>query len=103
MRPAPFADLFEAIYVINLAYRADRRLEMSAELARLGLSFDDPKVTLFAAVRPEDAGEFPSVGARGCFMSHLGILHSALALGLRSILILEDDADFTADFVNLGE
>ncbi|MCB2114691.1 MAG: glycosyltransferase family 25 protein [Parvularculaceae bacterium] len=98
----PLAGLADAIFIINLPYRADRRAEMGAELARLGLGLDDPRVRLFEAVRPEDAGEFPSIGARGCFMSHLGVLRAANAQGLKSVLILEDDADFTPEFVKLG-
>jgi glycosyl transferase, family 25 len=90
----PLAE-FEAIYVINLPSRADRRRETSEQLAKLGLSFDAPQVTIFPAVRPEDPGPFPSIGSRGCFMSHLGVLKSAV--GKRSILILEDDVDFVAD------
>ena len=88
-------DLFDRIYVINLAERADRRREMAVELRRVGLSLEDPLVTVFPAVRPPDRGEFESIGARGCFMSHLGVLKDAQAKGLRSILILEDDVDWT--------
>lgn len=90
--------LFSHVYVINLKSRADRRREMADELARIGLSFDHPAVTLFPAVRPEDAGPFPSLGARGCFMSHLGVLADAEARGARAIAILEDDAAFAPDF-----
>ena len=86
---------FERIYVINLPHRADRRAEMAAQLARVGLTFDSPNVTLFKAIRPDDAGEFESIGARGCFMSHLEILRDAR--DLRSVLILEDDLDFVPD------
>lgn len=86
---------FDQIYVINLPCRADRRSEMDAQLHRVGLSFASPKVTLFAAVRPHDDGGFPSIGARGCFMSHLGVLREAQRRGLSSVLILEDDVDFS--------
>jgi len=85
---------FERIYVINLDQRPDRLAEVSAELAALGLAVGDGKVVRFAAVRPADKGEFPSIGARGCFMSHLGVLEDAVARGLDSVLILEDDACF---------
>lgn len=86
--------LFERIYVINLPEREDRRREMMVQLKRIGLA-DDPLVEFFPAVRPPDRGEFESVGARGCFLSHLGVLKDAEARGLRSILILEDDVDWT--------
>jgi glycosyl transferase, family 25 len=87
-------DSFDRIFVINLSTRADRRAEMDAQLRRVGLSLASRNVTVFEAVRPEHEGDFPSIGARGCFMSHLGVLKEALRLGLSSVLILEDDADF---------
>ncbi len=88
----------DKIYVINLINRTDRRREVLAELARFGLGEDDPLIQFFPAVRPDDAGQFPSIGARGCFMSHLGILEDALASGHRAILLLEDDAQLTELF-----
>ncbi len=80
--------------VINLPHRSDRRAEFSAQLRRVGLSFEDPRVHLFAAIRPDDAGGFPSIGARGCFMSHLSILRQARDSGAERVLICEDDFDF---------
>lgn len=85
---------FGRVVVINLPQRTDRRREIEKQLALLGLDFDSPGVELFGAVRPDDAGGFDSIGARGCFMSHLQILRSAA--GLASVLILEDDLDFAA-------
>jgi glycosyl transferase, family 25 len=90
---------FERIYIINLASRDDRRREMSNQLVGVGLHLDSLPVQVFAAVKPADAGEFPSIGSRGCFLSHLGILQRARDEGLRSVLILEDDLNFVADFV----
>ena len=83
---------FDAIYVINLPTRTDRREEMAMQLASVGLAFDSPQVTLFPAVRPTDAGGFESIGARGCFSSHLEALRATR--GRKSVLILEDDLDF---------
>lgn len=91
-------DYFDKIYIINLASREDRKREMAQQLKNIGLSFELPNVELFPAVRPENADGFPSVGARGCFMSHLGILRSAKMAGHSRILILEDDLDFVPDF-----
>lgn len=85
---------FDRIYVINLASRSDRRAEMAQELARLGLGFESAQVQLFAAHRPDSAGDFPSIGAHGCFMSHLNVLRDARQRGLRFLMILEDDCDF---------
>ena len=89
----------DRIYVINLARRTDRRREILAELGRIGLSASDSKVEIFAAGAPDDPGPFPSIGARGCFLSHLGVLKSARDAGVDRLMILEDDATFTRNFV----
>ena len=86
--PADFAHIF----IINLEHRADRRKEISKQLALINLNFDSPNVDLFKAIRPSDASGFESVGARGCFLSHLGVLRQAMSLG--NVLVLEDDLDF---------
>lgn len=83
---------FSKIFIINLATRVDRRAEISDQLKLVGLSFSSPNVNLFEAIRPADAGGFESIGARGCFMSHLGVLREAVSLD--NVLILEDDLDF---------
>lgn len=98
----PLFAAYERLYVINLASRADRRAEMAEQLQRVGLSFASPQVRLFEAVRPADAGPFPSVGAHGCFMSHLGVLRDARSAGLQRIVIFEDDLNFAADFATLA-
>jgi glycosyl transferase, family 25 len=89
---------FDKIFVINLKDRADRRTEMNEQLVQIGLSLSHPGIRLFEAVRPTSLEGFPTLGTRGCFMSHLGILREAAALGHRSILILEDDVNFSRDF-----
>jgi len=92
---ALFRALFDRVYVINLPERTDRRREMAVQLKLIGLEVDDPLVQIFPATRPADRGAFSSIGARGCFLSHLGVLKDAVAKGYRSILILEDDVDWT--------
>jgi hypothetical protein len=92
-------EYFQQIYIINLAQRADRRKEMDAQLQRIGLSLKHPLVHLFEAVRPDTAGGFPSIGARGCFFSHLNILREAREQKQERVLILEDDLNFANDFV----
>ncbi|MCG8557033.1 MAG: LPS biosynthesis glycosyltransferase [Proteobacteria bacterium] len=49
------------------------------------------KVHWFDACRPTSPAGFPSVGARGCFLSHLGCLTHALEQGHGRVLVLEDD------------
>ena len=83
--------------VINLPERADRRREVADQLRRIGLSFGHRRVRLLEAVRPPDAGAFPSVGARGCFLSHLGALRAALERGDEGLLLCEDDLNFAHD------
>jgi len=95
---SPLVDYFERIYIINLAERVDRRDEMEEQLNKINLSLAHPKIHLFSATKPDSAGEFESIGTRGCFMSHLGILKHVKSLQLNRILILEDDVNFTSDF-----
>ena len=92
-------DYFQQVYVINLPHRQDRRREMTEQLEKIDLSLDSPGIRLFEAVRPEDPGEFPTIGARGCFMSHLGVLRDAQKNNLERILIFEDDLNFETDFI----
>ncbi|MFK3891084.1 hypothetical protein [Sphingomonas sp. NPDC079357] len=87
-------DHFDRVRVINLKHRTDRRAQMVGELRRIGAD-RDPRVAFFDACRFDDAGTFTSIGARGVYHSHLAILEEAAAQGA-SVLILEDDVDFTA-------
>lgn len=88
-----FFNCFDKIFVINLPERTDRRKAIQSELEWIGASVGD-KVEIFPAVKPSDPGGFPSIGARGCFMSHLEILRKARDAGMCRILILEDDLMF---------
>ena len=92
---------FDSVQIINLIDRADRRREIAAQLARIG-AIDDPAIAFFAARRPADLGDFPSLGARGCFESHLAIVRQALAGGVKRLLIIEDDFDFAPDIDRRG-
>jgi glycosyl transferase, family 25 len=88
--------IFARIVVINLPYRSDRRREMAAQLSRVGLHLNKLPVQLFPAVRPGTPQGFPSIGARGCFLSHLEVLRGARMDGVERLLILEDDCDFAS-------
>lgn len=90
--------LFDMIYIINLPERRDRRAQMQQQLARVGLNLDHPKITLFPACKPSDAGEFPTIGTRGCFESYLAVFKDVLAAGHERILVIEDDANLARDF-----
>ncbi|NBZ89673.1 glycosyltransferase family 25 protein [Stagnihabitans tardus] len=96
---SPILSQVDQVYVINLPHRSDRRAEIEAQLRKAGSGLDAANVTLFPALRPQEAGPFPSIGARGCFLSHLGVLRAAHAAGHGQILVLEDDADFAPPFL----
>ena len=87
-------DAFGRIVILNLPERSDRRRGIEAELQGLGLSLAHPSVLLFPAIRPEDAGGFPSIGAKGAFLSHCAVMERMLAEGWPRMLVLEDDMGF---------
>ena len=82
---------FEKILIVSLPHRHDRRKEMREQLRKVGLS-EDPRVAFFDAVRPSEPGKFASIGAHGCYASHLDILQANRG---SAVLILEDDCDFS--------
>ncbi len=89
---------FDRVVVINLRARTDRQAEMREQLQNIGLRLDSPGVEVFEAIRPDAAAGFTSVGAHGCFMSHLAVLRQAARAGAGSLLILEDDLNFCDKF-----
>ena len=91
-------DYFQGVYAVNLPERKDRRQLIVKELEEAGISLMPHKVEIFAAIRPDEAGGFPSIGARGCFYSHVAILKQAKHKGLSNILIVEDDLEISAKF-----
>ena len=84
-------DYFDRIFVLHLASRSDRLKLISRELKRSGLDFQKGKVELFTTIKPATADGFCSPGVRGCFLGHLAIMKEAKRLGLRNVLIMEDD------------
>lgn len=96
-------DFFERIYVVNLPERKDRRRMMVQELKKIEMPLMPNKTEIFPAIRPDDAGAFPSIGARGCFMSHLAILKRAKEDRLANVLVMEDDLGISERFKTDGE
>jgi hypothetical protein len=88
-------DYFARAYVINLPERTDRRQWMQTMLTSRGLPEQPGRVEFFPAIRPRSAGAFPSIGALGCYLSHLGVLRQALADGLPNVLVMEDDLEIS--------
>ncbi len=72
-------DFFGGVVYINLERRKDRREQIEAELARLGISGER-----FEAIDRQP-------GIVGCGYSHLEVLKLARQRGWRNVLILEDD------------
>ena len=70
------------VYVINLDRRKDRLQQITAELESFGLPF-----TRFSAIETRP-------GINGCGLSHMTILKDAKRLGLKNVLIFEDDFTF---------
>lgn len=89
------SDLFDAIFIINLPERKDRRAAVARELERVGVPLQPGTVELFPAMRPEQACGFPSPGIRGCFLSHLGVLLEAKKRNVCNVLVMEDDLAIT--------
>jgi glycosyl transferase, family 25 len=79
-------------YVINLPERLDRRKEMEAQLRRIGW-----QAQFIAAAKPSAPDGFPSIGSRGCFLSHLEALRQG-APSNEHIVLMEDDLNFIPDF-----
>jgi hypothetical protein len=88
-------DYFPRAVVINLPERTDRRADVERELASVDMTLAPGRVEVFPGIRPTSAGEFPSVGVRGCYLSHLGVLRAALEQGAPSVLVFEDDVTFS--------
>ncbi|WP_373975568.1 glycosyltransferase family 25 protein [Chitinibacter sp. SCUT-21] len=85
-------DLVERIYVINLPERSDRKAQMSDELSKQGITWQANRVLCWPAIRPQGTSDFPTLGAYGCFLSHLAALQDAQSATTGWTLILEDDA-----------
>lgn len=81
------------VFIINLPERTDRLRQMTAELHKVGQRTGK----VWKAHKPEDAGPFPTIGTRGCFMSHLAVIMSNEKKASAGFVLLEDDLDFAGD------
>jgi glycosyl transferase, family 25 len=97
--PCSLLDYFHSAYLINLPDRTDRLSSARQQLSRIRWS---ERVQAFPACRFDDAGGFPSAGARGCFHSHLACLRLALGAKQGHALILEDDIAFASTLPSLS-
>jgi hypothetical protein len=95
-RPATtLLDCFSRAHVINVPDRTDRLRACVGELGRFGMKVEPGRLEIFPAIRPAHAAGFRNAGVHGCFLSHLAVLRGALRDGLESVLVLEDDVEFT--------
>lgn len=98
-----FDAYFSHIRIISLVERKDRQHAMMRDLSRLGMKIGDGRCEFFPAFRPEQPAGFPSVGARGCFLSHLAIMQRAEAESWPNALIFEDDLSFSRQFFEVRD
>lgn len=87
-------DYFDRAYIINLPDRTDRRRSAERQFRQIGMELPNEKVRIYSAIRPTEAGEFYSIGARGSFNSHRRVLELAAADALSNVLVFEDDVGF---------
>lgn len=96
--------VFDRVYVINLDRSPDRLAQMQEKLRALGVRFTRMSA-VDGAKLSEDAlhdskvctpmcAKFSSKGAIGCALSHRNVWHDVVRNGFRSVLVLEDDANF---------
>ena len=84
---SPF-HFFDGIYCINLDRRTDRWAAMQIRFQKLGIA---RRIRRFAAA------DTPTNSHIGCALSHRRVIAEAKRQALESILVLEDDARFSAD------
>jgi len=95
-------EYFDRTQIVSLAKRTDRRVETQNEFNKFGFPLNTENVSFFEAISPTDPAGFPSCGIRGCFMSHLVIFDKAIELGVKNILMLEDDIAFSKHILEYG-
>lgn len=89
-----FTDWFDRTYIVHLPERHDRMKIVLGQLDRVGIEPEAGRLEIFSGIRPTTESGFPTVGARGCFLSHREVLARAMKDNLRRVLIMEDDVEF---------
>jgi glycosyl transferase family 25 len=100
------------IVLINLDRDVDRLDWMTAQLERLGLTFErfaavrgdalPPALARYFADAPATAHPL-STGEIGCYASHLAIMEEIVATGAAATLVLEDDLALEGDLLRVLE
>jgi glycosyl transferase family 25 len=91
-------EYFDRMAIIHLPEREDRFRDLRAELWRIGIDINGPKVSIPDPPMPETSHGFKSRGVYGNFCSHVDILEAAFRDGLETVWVLEDDAIFSKRF-----
>lgn len=92
-------NFFDAVYCINLDRRPDRWERFQSQMPADWPFRPIQRVAAMDGRRvPPPAWWSQGGGAWGCYRSHVQIIEQALNTGLRSLLILEDDALFDPQF-----
>ena len=92
--------VFDAVVCVSLDRRPERWATFNAQTAAFGWPIH--RFSAMDGLRlPAPRGWPSGAGAWGCFLSHRRILEDAVAAGVNSVLIFEDDCTFHPDFVDL--
>jgi GR25 family glycosyltransferase involved in LPS biosynthesis len=116
--------MVDKVYVINLENRSDRMKKMSDILNKIGGKFseyerieavngklitEEEKNNLLSLKSrrlyncPVSFKDIRSLGAIGCYLSHIGVWKLALRRGEKEIIIMEDDIRLKVDVNKLEE
>jgi glycosyl transferase family 25 len=87
-------DNIDKIIYINLERRKDRREEIEEEFRRMEIPQE--KIIRFNAIANE-------IGMLGCMQSHIKVMEIAKEMGVKNVLILEDDFQFVVSKEELRE
>jgi len=93
---------FDAIYCINLDRRPDRWSQAEAEFNKFGIL---NSIQRFSAIDGNLLSNQTTLlkGELGVLETHISILNKSIEDNVDSILILEDDVNFTSEFLNLEQ
>ena len=98
------ANFFDRVVVINLARRADRLARFSKRLeGNWPFAMPERFEGIDGSALPMPATWDKGAGAWGCLQSHRAVLDSAIADGVSSVLVLEDDAYPVDELPRLAE
>lgn len=98
--------VFHAVFVINLKRSPDRLKEIDKQLKKLGINYDRVEAVDGAELTSEQVSALTTKNCKmfctrssiGCALSHMKAWRIIQRRGIKSAMILEDDAIFCQDF-----